>query len=507
MPTPLPAPGPLLSEFTPLHTEHDYLLDDEFGAVPPGLRGTLYRNGAGRWESGGSPVGHIFDGDGMLSMFVFDQGGVRFRNRYVRTNHYLRGNHCAGPAGRNTGTMRGNGSFWANAFRWPLSNLANTNAVLHAGHLLALYEAGKPHAIDPDTLATRGVYDFDGKLRGLGSFSAHPKIDPRTGELFNFGTAIYPFPCLVVYRVDPNGRLHKLTRVPMLPPLLNHDVGLTDRYVVLVLDPLVASPTGMIPVLAGLKPLVSAIRFDPDLGTKIVLVPRDGGRAHVAHTEALLHFHLANCYDDGADTVIELCRYTDTFDTVWQYLHTGYNRAQTKPGFGGPLTRLRVTGTGRVLREDLTDQRTEFPQIDTRFTGRRHRYSYTVRIPEFDLGSAVSQHGNDEIDFSEIDFATVSPRIQAGVTAVDHDRGTESTYPVDNFGTAGEPVFAPSSPDAPEGHGWLLTIEYDRVNHRSKLVVLDAREPARGPVYVGGLRHHLPAGIHGSFTHRVATPG
>ena len=75
--------------FEALLDEHDYVIDEVEGTLPAGLRGTLYRNGPGRWEAGGQPLGHIFDGDGMLSMFAIDGEQVRYRNRYVRTNHYL----------------------------------------------------------------------------------------------------------------------------------------------------------------------------------------------------------------------------------------------------------------------------------------------------------------------------------------------------------------------------------------------------------------------------------
>lgn len=482
------SPGAPLREFESLHTEYDYVLTDEFGQLPEGLRGTLYRNGIGRWESGGSPVGHLFDGDGMLSMFTFADGRIHFRNRYVRTNHYLRGNTSPGPAGRGTGTMRGNGGFLANAFRWPMSNHANTNVVLHAGELLALWEGGKPHSMDPDTLATRGIHDFDGELKGLGAFSAHPKIDHRTGELFNFGTTFFPSPGLAAYRVDPGGKLHRLAHLRMFPPRLNHDFGLTEKYLVFVLDPLITSPAGMIPVLLGLRPLSSAISFQPGHGTEIVLIPRDGGREIRAHTDALLHFHIANCYDDGADTVIELIRYVQDFDVLWQNFHHGFNEAPAV--VGGPLTRLRVTRSGRVLHEDLSAGISEFPQIDPRRTGRRNRFSYSVDIAHLDATPE-----NAEAPYR------VTP---SGITTRDHQHGTESTYEIPGYGSCCEPAFAPRSEDSPEGDGWLLTIEYVRAEHRSRLLVLDARDPARGPCYIGGLRHHLPIGLHGMFTSRIA---
>src|SRR5690606_596588 len=68
-----------------LDEEHDYDVEEIDGRLPGGLAGTLYRNGPGRWQVGESLLDHIFDGDGMLSMFAFPgDGRVHYRNRYVR---------------------------------------------------------------------------------------------------------------------------------------------------------------------------------------------------------------------------------------------------------------------------------------------------------------------------------------------------------------------------------------------------------------------------------------
>ncbi len=202
--------------FDSLLAEHDYVIDQVEGRLPEGLRGTLYRNGPGRFEAGGQPFGHIFDGDGMLSMFAIDGERVHFRNRYVATNHYLGSAHSRGVPQRGIGTLRPGGVI-ANALRLP-ANVANTSVVFHAGELLALWEGGKPHALDPDSLETIGRQSFDGGLRWLGAFSAHPKVDPETGDLFNFGIEAFPRPMLRCYRLDPHGRLHHLRDVHIPEP-------------------------------------------------------------------------------------------------------------------------------------------------------------------------------------------------------------------------------------------------------------------------------------------------
>jgi len=65
-------------------------------------------------------------------------------------------------------------------------NTANTNIVWHAGKLLALMEAALPTALAPCTLETLGEWDFGGRLGT--AMTAHPKMDPETGETLPSGT-------------------------------------------------------------------------------------------------------------------------------------------------------------------------------------------------------------------------------------------------------------------------------------------------------------------------------
>jgi all-trans-8'-apo-beta-carotenal 15,15'-oxygenase len=208
------------------HDEHDYLVEELEGALPEGLRGTLYRNGSGKFESGGQPLGHLFDGDALLSMFVLDGQQVRFRSRYVRTSHHQAGLKGQGVPGRLVGTNR-RGGWLGNVLRLP-TNVANTHVVLHHGELYALYEFGKPHRLDPDTLATLGEHDFDGRLRRMGAFSAHFKIDPATGELWNFGMEMFPRPTIRCYRAPAScGRCARCTSQRWSPTTISRSPSVT----------------------------------------------------------------------------------------------------------------------------------------------------------------------------------------------------------------------------------------------------------------------------------------
>jgi all-trans-8'-apo-beta-carotenal 15,15'-oxygenase len=459
--------------FAPLHAEHDYEVEEIDGRLPDELVGTLYRNGPGKWEAGGRPLGHIFDGDGMLSMFVLQDGGVSFRNRYVRTSHYLAGLESKGAPMRGVGTMKP-GGILANAFRVP-ANVANTNVVLHAGRLLALWEGGKPHALDPDTLATTGVHDFDGELRWLGAFSAHPHFDPASGEMFNFGLDFLPRPMIRCYRIDPCGRMEQFTQVHIPELVWTHDFGLTDRHMVFVLDPIVVD---VVRVGLGLTTLDRGLRFKAGKGTTFVLVPRDGGKPRLVQHEALMHFHINNAFEDGADTVMDLVVHDYTWDELNPRLRDG---TDTRLYLGGGLERIRVTPSGRVLRERCCELPSEFPQHDWRRTGSPHRYGY--------LAARTGPTG-----------------LPNAVVKIDHQTRREQVHELPEGHVVSEPIFVPRRPDAGEDDGWLLTVAYDPGEHRSRLLVLDAQAPERDALAVAHLIHHVPFSFHGTFTPRVARP-
>jgi all-trans-8'-apo-beta-carotenal 15,15'-oxygenase len=478
-----PAGGPRNRMYAPLYTEYDYFIEETEGALPDELVGTLYRNNGGKYEAGGQHIGHLFDGEGMLSMYAIEGGRVRFRTRFVQTNHFLAGLNSQGLPTRSFGTVRAGGAL-RNAFRMPASK-GNTNVMLHAGELLAMYESGKPHALDPDTLDTRGKHDFHGALGSpiwVGAFSAHPKIDPKTGELYNFGFEALPRPRLKCYRVDRSGALHSLRDVHLPEAVWNHDVGLTERHMAFVLSPLTFDKWQVAKFALGFTSFDQMIRYTPDIGTTVVLVPRDGGKPRVLQTDALMQFHINNAYEDGSDTVVELVEWT----TPWDELNAGLRNYDRFPDVawttGGILTRLRITPDGRVLRERMSDEMCEWPQFDWRLSAQAHRYTYVVSR----TGSGTATNA---------------------VSKVDCVTGERSTHSLPDGHHLSETVFVPRAQDADEDDGWLLGQAYDPTEHRSRLVVLDARNLEAEPLFVGHLKHHIPQSYHGTFTSRVARPG
>lgn len=449
---------------------------DVTGTIPADLRGTLYRNGPARWEAGGFVAQNAFDGDGLVSKFVIDHGAIRFQSRYVRTPKFEAEQAGNGDRIRGIGNQR-KGGILANLGRMPADS-ANTHAVVHAERLLALSDAGRPWEVDPDELTTRGECTFDGRLPATSRFSPHPRVDPVTGEMFNFGLDVVPritrkLPVgLKCYRIDLTGRLHVDATVPLDHAYVQHDFALTERYYVFVLAPIILDPVA---AMLGHCTAESATSYRADIGTKIVIVPRGGGKPREIDCPPVVYVHITNAFDDRGDIVVDLTRYNDYrefFDPVCDFRNATV--------VGGFASRLRITAGNRVSVEDFSEQRTELPQHDWRRTARPYRYSYH---------SEVSYH----------------PDVAPAIIKIDTGTGTHWHHRFDTGDMAGEPIFVPRSAGAAEDDGWLLTVVYLAAEHRCALVVLDAKNPEGEPVAIARTDRHFFPGFHGSFTGRVAS--
>lgn len=456
----------------------DVVIEDITGALPEDLLGTLYRSAPVRWEAGGFYARHLFDGDGMVAKFSLEGGKLRYRNRYVRTPKYQREEAGRGNRVRGLGTLAAGGPL-ANAGRGP-ADRANTTALFHADRLVALSDDGRPWELDPDSLATTGRCDFGGALSLLSTFSPHPKVDPVTGEMFNFGLTLPPVgrkPGMVglrCYRVDPRGVLSTIRTVPLPRVLINHDFGITERYLVFVLDPLTVGAVATARAGLGTIDFNAATEFRADLGSEVILVPRDGSEPRRFTIPAFPKVHVNNAFEMGGDVLIDVVKYDDWDETATMLSHF----REYGPARGGTLTRLRITPSDRVELTELSASLGEFPMHDWRRTGRYFRYSYLME-----------SDGRTPPTLEKIDNETGEQTSMGGFSV--HDG-------------VGEPFFVPRADSDGEDDGWLLVVVYLATEHRSALLVVDARDLEAGPVAVARLPHHFFPGFHGMFTDRVS---
>lgn len=124
----------------------------------------------------------VLSGDGKIYRIEFRDGRVSCAVRYVLTERYL----AERSAGRALFGRYRNPYTDAPGAAGVDRTVANTTPYYHAGRLFMSKEDGLPYRIDPETLETMGRWNYGGRLRTQ-TLTAHPKIDPRTGELFLFG--------------------------------------------------------------------------------------------------------------------------------------------------------------------------------------------------------------------------------------------------------------------------------------------------------------------------------
>ncbi len=443
------APWPMEGEI------HDLVVE---GELPRELNGTLYRNGPNPQFA---PRGryHWFDGDGMIHAVTIRDGKAHYRNRWVRTQRFQM-ERDAGEA------LWGGLADWANSdprVEGIFPNAANTNIIVHGGKLLGLWEAGPPHELDPHTLETRGIYDFDGKLQG--PMTAHPKIDPETGELLFFGYSPFP-PYLRYYVAAADGKITRSEEIEVPVPTMMHDFITTRDHVIFMVFP----ATFRLENFASGSP----IRWEPELGTKVGVIPRNGTSADVRwfETDPCYVFHPMNAYSENGRVIADVCR----FDRL--PLFDGAEANDLTNGGSAKLTRWTLDlRSGTMKEQQLDDSPAEFPRLDERYAGLSYRYGYTG-----------GRCGNP----SDAGFFNALFRY-------DHKTGGKQ---VCDFGPTGfplEPIFVARSAQSAEGEGFLLTVVYRQDENRSDLLILDAENIAHTPLATVKLPHRIPFGFHGNW--------
>jgi carotenoid cleavage dioxygenase-like enzyme len=430
------------------------------GAIPRELNGTYYRNGPNPAFEPAKRY-HWFDGDGMIHAITLRDGRAHYRNRYVMSNG-LREERAAGRATYPSLLDLDPGE----APR--IKNTGNTNIVFHAGRLLALMEAALPTVMAPGTLDTLGEFDFDGRL--VGPMTAHPKMDPETGEMLFFGYS--PFPPFLQYHVaDRDGRLVRSEPIDVAWPSMMHDFAVTKDHVIFILCPLVFS-------FENVRERGGVFSWEPARGTRLGVMPRSGGNADVRwyDTDACYVFHPMNAYEDGDAIVLDVARYGRLdFMTPKAVENLSYRDDNAARMHRWQIDRR----AGRVRSTPLDDVITEFPRVDERRVGRRHRFGY----------AAARETGIED---------GARPEWTA-VRKYDLERGTTETRRYGAGNGIGEPIFVPRTPGAGEDDGWVLVLVYDQNRNASRFDVLDARGITHDPVATAWLPHRVPYGFHGNW--------
>ena len=441
----------LENNFAPVADEVTALDLPVIGELPKDLNGRYLRNGPNPITEGSPESYHWFLGDGMVHGIALGEGKAKwYRNRYV---------------GSDTVAAKLSRPITGPNFNDSPSG-ANTNVGGFAGTTWAMVEAGGAPVQLTYELETVARNDFFGTLPG--PFSAHPKVDPATGEMHAVGYAWGKwFDHTQYVVVGTDGRVKHTVDIPMGMSMV-HDMSLTGKYAV-IYD---------LPVTVDVNLAMSGTRFplrwNPEYGARVGLLPRNGAAADIIWIEVPLcyAFHPMNAYDraDGS-VVIDICTYDRIFDT------------DRLGPFGDTLPRLErwelypTQRRSSVTVVDASPQ--EFPRHAHKVGGQEYRFGYAGEISPGSYGATLK-----------------------------HDMITGERWSYD-YGTgfgAGEAVFVAREGATAEDDGYLLAYKHAHDCSSASFIVLDAQDIARGPIAEVPLPQRVPYGFHGNWVSDRSVP-
>jgi all-trans-8'-apo-beta-carotenal 15,15'-oxygenase len=454
--------------------------------IPAELVGTLYRNGPGRLERGGQWLHHPFDGDGMITALRFAGGKAALRNRFVRTEGWLAEEKAGKLLYRGVfGTQKPGGPV-ANAFDLRLKNIANTHVVRLGDQLLALWEAAEPHALDPDTLETRGLSLLDGVLKPGEAFSAHPRFDPGhhgAPRMVTFGVKSGPRSTIRLMEFatedDPGsgikaGQLLCERRDSFGGFAFLHDFAITPNWAVFLQNAIAFNP---LPFVLGQKGAAQCLQSQPGGQAKFWLIPRDGGayagqKPRIVDAPDGFVFHHLNAWEEGDAVVVESIYYDD-FPAIGP--DDDFRAIDFDLLPEGLLEQCRINlADGTVSTQRLSERCCEFAMVNPDREGLACRYAW--------MAVAERETGNDPLQ---------------AIKKLDLTNGDRRVWSAAPRGFVSEPLMVPRPGATAEDDGWVLCMVWNGARCASDLVILDAASLAE--VAVLELPLAIPHGLHGSF--------
>jgi carotenoid cleavage dioxygenase len=441
-------PNPYLTGVhTPLKEENTITDLEVTGEIPAALNGVYLRNGPNPLKMPNPATHHWFVGDAMLhGVRIKDGKALWYRNRWIRSAAVSEAMHEPAVPG-----PRGQGS-------------PNTNVVGHAGKILAIVEAGGYPAEVTEELETRKFSDFDGTFGK--AFSAHPHLDPDTGEMHAICYAGQSQTTIWHTVLGKDGKIRRNEPIEVQNGPSIHDCMITEKYVI-VMD---------LPVTFSMAALMGGesfpYRWNPKHDARIGLLPKEDKGSDIiwCDVEPCYIFHPANAYETADGKVImDAAVHANMFA----------DGAMGPDSKRTPFERLTIDPVAKKVTRKVIDATSqEFPRPDERRMGKPYRYAYTMALPE-----------------------DRDPAFMGDSRLFKHDleAGTRKTHDFGAGKMPGEFVFVPAHANSGEDEGWLVGFVIDTEKKTTDFVILDARNFTGAPQATITIPVQIPPGFHGNF--------
>jgi len=451
-----PAPGGF---FAPLRFEADVFDCEVEGTIPQDLNGAFYRVGGEWFYPPKYPDDIPLSTDGYISMFRINNGVVDFRGRWVKTPRFLNNLKARKQLyGKYRNPYTHDQS--VQDFEKPyLGTVANTAPLAHGGKLFAMKEDAHPIEIDPMTLETIGAWDFDGQYTAQ-TFSAHPKIDPVSGDLICYGYEATGM-CtddVWAYIISADGQVKNEIRfkVPYVSAI--HDIVITQEHIIF---PVFGFVTGLDKLEAG----ELHWNWDPGMPTYYGIVSREGNGSDARwfRGPSSVVMHTINGRTEGSKVIIEApISDGNFFPFIPSVDGSPFNPIQAQH-FIRRLT-FDLASSDNSFTEEILDPTdiVDLVKVDHRFLSLPYNYIYsTMHDPSQPFDEERGGSGARAVNsFCRYDLST----------------GEWRKYFAGDTHNLQEVSFIPRSPDAPEGDGYLIGTASNYAEMRTELLILDAQE-------------------------------
>ena len=451
--------------------EDSYTVTEIEGQIPEFIRGTYYLNGPALFDHGDLRYRNWLDGDGMVCSLRFDEQAVHFRNRFVRGQKFNDEMTSGKPIYATFGTR-----FAGDRMRRGIVTESPYNVSVYRFRdaVLAFGEQSIPMRLHPKTLETLGEYDFDRQLNRLSPFSAHPKIDPERGELFNFGISFAgKQPCVNYYRIDQQGRLACRRRITIDHACSVHDFAVSQRFAAIYLSPYILD---VVQLMKGGVATIDSLSWQPELGSVLLVMSRESGeevaRIPMGNKYCL---HTIASFDQGDKLTVDLIELDRPVYDQYQVMPDLFTDVPK-----GRPARITVDLDQRMIvdRQQI-DYRLapDFPSVDSR--------SWTSQHDDFWM-LGISAAGNPGRKFFD---HLVHARWSTG-------RCDVFQTPASNY-LGGEPAFLPNPNNQTDGA--IICQEMNASNASSSFLIFNAFDIPSGPVARLRLNAPVHFGFHSSF--------
>lgn len=453
--------------------------DQMTGSIPTCLRGgRLLSNGPG-WTQYGNTFIHPFDGHGYLRSFAFNQdGSVDLKARFIETESYTV------EAEEDELIVRGfatnpHDQFWKNMPRGIPRNVANTTIYRWGDKLIAGWEGGEPHALDPNTLDTLGVETFNDLIAGKTTL-AHMHHDPVDDTLILVNLTMGRHTELEIHEVDSLDVCIRSRTATIPHTAFVHDFTFSRNWVIFGGNNLSIKPLSFLKHMMGAGTMLTSIKTNTNADGEMILIPRrstdDIRRIRLPKPVYVVHFVNAFEKEDGT-VIIDACIFHDfPFGEEFGYSgkHTPFDPMLPEQREAQRMYRITVPpNSDEGSWERLSPYGIDFPRVPGTECGQNARYM-------------VGATRSDKINSDPFD----------SIIVVDLQN---SEHPAQTWNTSdtifvGEPIIASNS----NGEDHILVLLSDGLEKKTVLHIFEMATLSQGPVCTIPMPL-LPIAFHGEW--------